>query len=300
MYMGPDSDSSKILDISIKYCEGMHAINSSIDLYDLSVALNGLHRSLALTTHYFCHREIITKAPFVRGINILSKPPTIGSFEVTASVWLTTGIIASLPAIYKVLTAPKDTVLGHIVWSLYDMVIHKTTGQFVDFDKSIYAQYIDKEEYETKRIESLAQKLESSVKNIHRPIMTRSALSSTLSTAGEPSIVFNSQTLDLTNRLTIESEAQMLIGRVAGYSANTKSGMIYSQKENRAIPFELEKGCDVNTKTLTRSLFLYDAVKGNRGSRAGFFKFNAKKVVNQAGTTKKYYITYAYGDSMEK
>lgn len=292
----------ELLNISIKYCDGNHAKNSSIDLYDLSMALNGFHRSLALTTHYFLHHEIITKAPFAKDVQIISTPPVEGSFEIDATVLITGAAVSALPVLYKIGTAPKDTVLGHIVWSLYDLVIHKSTGQHVDWDKSLYFQSLEKHELETNRIESLAQKVETSVKNIHRPIKTRSALSSSIAIDDQRAIALNSQTLDLTNKLIIDTDPRMISGRVAGYSANTRSGMVYSEEEKRAIPFELERGIDIDSTTLTKSLVLYDTIKSKRrrGGRSGFFKFNAKRVVNQAGTTKRYYVTYVYTDSLEE
>lgn len=286
-------DLIKVFNISLKYDGGEDATNSQIDLYDLSTALNGFHRSLALTSHLYFHEEIITRAPSARGIKIVSSPPVEGSFEIIATL-----LVAGL---YKVSTAPKDTPLGHLVSSLYELAIFKCTGQPLDYSTTIFHRQI-KDRFNNSQIESLSQKLESSVKNMHRPILTHSAKRSQIAVNDKSRLTFDSKTLDLTNKLTIDSDPSMFGGRVAGYSANTRSGMIYSVEEKRAIPFELERNAQVDSSILSESLGLYDTVKsrGIKKAKSGFFNFMAKRAINQTGVTKKYYITFIYSESLLK
>ena len=46
-----------------------------IDFYDVSQALIGFQRSIALTTHLVLNDEIITQSPFLKGAKIYAFPP---------------------------------------------------------------------------------------------------------------------------------------------------------------------------------------------------------------------------------
>lgn len=285
-------DDGNILSANIKliYSGGVDATTSGIDLYDLSKALYGFHRSLAITYHYLLHDEIITKTPYARDFRIISYPPKEGSFEIIACILVASKIIKEFT------TASKDTILGHVAFSLYDYVVKKCLGIHIDMSKSLYKQYLESRKH---KVESLAQKLESSVRYMHRPIQTHSAIACSLSFDEGNKIEFDRKTLDMIDKMQIETESNMYTGRVSGYSANTRSGMIYSEEEKRSIPFEIEKGIDIDTGCLARSLSLYDALKRkNKKGRSGFFKFNAKRVMNRMNFTKKYYITYIYTESL--
>ena len=54
--------------------EGNESDRQQIDLYDVSQALIGFQRSIALTTHLVINREVITQAPFLKGARILAAP----------------------------------------------------------------------------------------------------------------------------------------------------------------------------------------------------------------------------------
>lgn len=99
-----------------------------IDLYDVSQALIGFQRSLALTTHLVLNGEIITQAPALKGARIFASPAKEGSWEIIATI---------LAGIYAIGTAPKDTPIGHIVRSVYDYMVSQSLGVHVDYDKTI-------------------------------------------------------------------------------------------------------------------------------------------------------------------
>jgi hypothetical protein len=66
--------------------EGNLAERSTIDFYDVSHALAGFQRSLALTTHLILNDEVITQAPSLKNAQILLRPPETGSWKAVATI----------------------------------------------------------------------------------------------------------------------------------------------------------------------------------------------------------------------
>lgn len=72
--------------------QGARSDSHEIDLYDVSQALIGLQRSLALTTHLILNKEIITQSPALKGAYIYALPPEEGSWKLTAAIVIASGI----------------------------------------------------------------------------------------------------------------------------------------------------------------------------------------------------------------
>src|SRR6187549_2237579 len=107
-----------------------------IDLYDISQALIGLQRSLALTTHLVLNNEIITQSPSLKGAHIFAMPPDEGSWRIKVAI-----IAGTATALYNLGTAPKDTPLGHLIYSAYDYVLPESLGVHVDYDRTLGQLY---------------------------------------------------------------------------------------------------------------------------------------------------------------
>lgn len=149
---------------TLRYDGGL-ADNNTIDMYDAARGLAGFQRSLALVTHLIVNGEIITQAPSLRGAQILSSTPEEGSWKVTAVI---------LGGLFTLTSAPKDTTAGDLVFSVYDYVVKSTLGFHVDLTKSLGAQAEDelkKKKVTREKLDSLMEKTESSIAEIHRPII---------------------------------------------------------------------------------------------------------------------------------
>jgi hypothetical protein len=70
----------RAIEITLSF-NGGAADKNEINFYDVSQALIGFERSLALTTHLVLNGEIITQAPALKGAEILAIPPTEGSWK---------------------------------------------------------------------------------------------------------------------------------------------------------------------------------------------------------------------------
>ena len=218
-----------------------------IDLYDVSQALIGFQRSLALTTHLVLNGEIITQSPSLKGAEIYALPATEGSWKIKA------GILVLGTAGYHLATAPNNTPLGHLIFSAYDYVVSQSLGYHVDYNKSLLQLYEENEAKKIKlpkkvkesQLDSVIEKCSTAITEIHRPIYkTNTAEKARITT------VINGHEISLTPTLSIDSfrfiieeytedEIEIIEGVVSSYNSNTFKGRIYSVQENRPVSFEL-------------------------------------------------------------
>lgn len=244
------------LRISIIF-DGRTAANGIIDFYDVQRALYGFQRSLALTTHLAINNEIITQAPALRNAEILALPAELGSWKFTA-------LIASTLAsgIYTTGSASTDTPLGHLVSSIYDYTLNKTFGIDLDYEKTI-RQLIAERDLSVgsiptpEQLNSLAEKTQNSIVDMHRPIEKGSASKAEIKAHKGPRLVkvgpdMNHATLDAA-RDEIEGDSiAKFRGRVSSYNMNTFTGRLYIPGQHRTIPFEL--GRNSRDRTLVRQI----------------------------------------------
>jgi hypothetical protein len=235
---------SNILEVTLSY-DGKNTDNHEIDFYDVSQALIGFQRTLALTTHLVLNNQIITQAPALKNAQIFALPPEEGSWKIKAGIALT--------GLYAVTTTPQNTVLGHLVFSIYDYVISESIGKHVDFNKSLGQLYEEANEKKVNlkpininKADSLIEKCETAIKDIHRPIFktesaNRASFSAKIGNAN--TISHTSFTIDSYNYLDeyiIHQEPSLIKGRISSYNSNTFKGRIYSHEEGRPISFELQ------------------------------------------------------------
>ena len=225
---------------------GEDADEHEIDLYDVSQALVGFQRSLAITTHLILNGEIITQAPALKGAQIFAFPSEEGSWKTKA------GILVLGTAAYHVATAPNNTPLGHLVYSAYDYVISESLGFHVDYDKSLGQLYEESKKNNIElpvvreaQLDSVIEKCSTAITEIHRPIYKNR----TAETARIHALI-NNQKVPLNPTFSFESfqyiieeyteEGVIIIqGFVSSYNSNTYKGRIYVPVEERPISFEL-------------------------------------------------------------
>lgn len=283
------------LEVTLRF-RGQTADQHAIDLYDVSQALIGFERSLALTTHLILNDEIITQAPALKGAEIFARPSNAGSWELTAVI-----VVAAAGAIYKLGTAPKDTPIGHLIRSAYDYVISHSLGVDLDYNKTLRQQFKDAHAQDndikilsSARFDSLLEKCDTAIKEMHRPI-------SKSETASEAQLIsqIGSKRSRIGPALTIEtyeyiaytetsSDSVELVGRTSSYNINTFKGRVYTESHGRAVPFELSESARSrrNISIITRSL---DANAQDRN--AGDFSFSAFENRSRSGRLKSFFVT---------
>jgi hypothetical protein len=225
---------------------GNETERNAIDLYDVSQALIGFQRSLALTTHLALNDEVITQAPSLKGARILAVPPEPGSWKITA--W----VLAGATGLYNLGAAESNSPLGHLMFSLYDYVISESLGFHVDYDKSLGQLYEEARRTHAQvpalresQVDSLLEKTERAILEMHRPIFkTQSAESASLAAIvnGHKRPLktrLDRETYDFIHETRVSDAPNVIEGRVTSYNINTYKGRMYVSKYGRPVAFEL-------------------------------------------------------------
>lgn len=276
--------------------EGLDADEHRIDFYDVNQALIGFQRSLALTTHLVLNNKIITQAPALKGARIYALPPEPGS-------WKTTAVIAAFAAgAYQLGTAPHDTPMGHLVFSMYDYVISESLGFHVDYDKSLGQLYeaerkkgVELPQLQQTRADSLIEKCSKAVTEMHRPIfMNQTAASASIAGTIKQrhlplSTSLSFETYQYLHETFVEPNEIDIIGRVSSYNANSFKGRIYVPEEGRPISFELVPSARSRPKLiLITSSLRTSAIE--RRSDNGFIRCRVVRQLSKSGHLKRYRV----------
>ncbi|MBK9521377.1 MAG: hypothetical protein IPO13_07130 [Rhodocyclaceae bacterium] len=277
--------------------EGQNSDAHRIEFYDVAQALIGFQRSLALTTHLILNDKIITQSPSLKGARIFAIPAEEGSWKFTAvvSTMLATGA-------YNLGTAPKETPLGHLVYSLYDYVISESVGVHVDYAKSLGQQYEEVQKRKIKlplidqsRADSLVEKCATAVKEMHRPIFmtetaTTGSLSGNINGRNLPlQTPLNIQTYEFLQETYSDPATSVILGRVSSYNSNTYKGRIYVEEVGRPVSFELAqnarnaKSLRLITESLSASVLAKDADRG-------YINCEVVRQLSKSGQLKNYKI----------
>ncbi|MFH1216157.1 MAG: hypothetical protein V1706_06625 [Pseudomonadota bacterium] len=227
---------------------GNDADRHEIDFYDVSQALIGFQRSLALTTHLVVNDKIIVQAPSLKGARIYALPAEDGSWKITAGIIFTTAITG----LYQLGTAPTNTPLGHVVHSVYDYVISESLGFHVDYEKSLgqlQEEYKEKQieipEIKQHQVDSLIEKCTTAVKDMHRPICKNESASNasiTSNIGGYKMPIqanFSKETYDYIHEVYVSEELHVIEGQISSYNSNTFKGRIYIKDIGRPVSFNL-------------------------------------------------------------
>lgn len=234
---------NKNIEFTLSY-EGGASDDHEIDFYDVSQALIGFQRTLALTTHLALNNKIITQAPALKGAKIFALPPEEGSWKITAGVVLS--------GVYAFGTAPNNTPIGHMVYSLYDYVVSESLGFHVDYDKSLGELYEEAKKQDKSihiikqhQADSLIEKCSTAISDIHRPIIKNKTASEAnifvnVNGVTQPlNAKFNEDTFSYIHDLVTHDMHEVIYGRVSSYNSNTFKGRIYVVAEGRPVSFEL-------------------------------------------------------------
>ncbi len=282
--------------------EGQDSDAHAIDFYDVSQALIGFQRSLALTTHLILNGKIITQAPSLEGGRILLSPPEDGSWKIDAKV----AVLAS--TLLAVGVASRDSLLGNLLFSAYDYVMLETVGIHGDYSKSIGQLYEEAQKkkkaeelppiVKQSQLDSLIEKCEANILQIHRPIVfseTATTAKITFKQHGKETPignVFDQETyayISQTRKGLIPEEIE---GKVSSYNINTYKGRIFVPDEGRPIPFEQSESAKdaASVEKVIQSLTMNSRDRFGVGGNSGILRINVLKYTSRTGRLKSHLV----------
>ncbi|MBS3964858.1 MAG: hypothetical protein KGZ80_10265 [Methylomonas sp.] len=284
---------------------GSDSDDHEIDLYDVSQALVGFQRSLAITTHLILNGEIITQAPALKGARIYAFPSQAGSWKIQA------GILVLGTAAYHVTTAPNNTLLGHLVYSAYDCVISESLGFHVDYNKSLGQLYEESKKNKIKlpvireaQLDSAIEKCSTAITEIHRPIYkTKTAKTASIHRNTDQKIpltpVFSLASFQYIIEEYTENDVNIIHGFVSSYNSNTFKGRIYVPVEERPISFILSESVrrEADIQLIVDSLRV-NALRSFEAEPIEIF-CKVQRITTKAGHLKKYKVLAVSGENFK-
>ncbi|MND88826.1 hypothetical protein D3C87_920970 [compost metagenome] len=250
------------LKINFRYEHGS-ANTGRLDLYDASVALNGISRSLSIVTHAFLNGEVRTHGDAARGAKFYINTPKRGSFIFEATVFF------------------GSAIAGGVFYDFVKYAFNEAVGK-LDQDDNHSKSLL-------KRIEptigELPAVLESPLYDLHRPIRKEHEITLTTSRPrGEVLSVFDKETSLYLFPTTINAP-HPIIGNVTKYNSLTGWGRFYDSIEERTISFNIS----LDSSEYQRSLITWSLHEHNLG-RPGTLYFKANAVVTPNGKIKRYIV----------
>ncbi|TJU89316.1 MAG: hypothetical protein E5Y12_31145 [Mesorhizobium sp.] len=200
--------------------------------------------------------------------------------------------------------ASKDSVLGHLLTSAYDYVISESLGFHVDYEKSLGQQIEEHRsasdeiprELDQGKFESLIEKVEPAVRDLHRPIShSKTAETAILgaSQAGrivqQTGPVLDKDTFEYINVTNLTNDQEKFVGKVSSYNSNTFKGRIYIENEGRPVPFTL---ADVSRdpRTVLKVVSSLSANALDRFDEDAEIRFSALRYESKNGRLKGFLI----------
>lgn len=146
------------------------------------------------------------------------------------------------------------------------------------------------------RFDSLVEKCEVAVREMHRPISKSETAQSAIivTSTGQQTRQFRHPlTIDTYEHISTterSSSSLRLRGRVTSYNLNTYKGRIYVAREGRPVPFELGD----NTRNIRSVVAVTNSLRANAQERMrgdGEIEFDAFRNTSESGRLKSYLIT---------
>jgi hypothetical protein len=135
------------------------------------------------------------------------------------------------------------------MYSAYDYVINAALGFHVDYDKALgvqFEEHLAKRKITPEKLDSLIEKVEPSISEIHRPIVAsktanQADITAHLASGSSAQVgpLMSRVTFDyLANTVRLDQDTT-LEGVISSFNINTYKGRIFSFIDRRPIPFEL-------------------------------------------------------------
>jgi len=234
-----------------------------LDLYDASVALNGIARATSIVTHAYLNGEVRTHGDAAHGAKLYVNTPKRGSF------------------VYEAVIFFGGAVVGGVFYDFVKYAFNEAVGRLAP-DEDHYKALDERIE---PTIGELPAVLESSLSDIHRPIRKEPVITMTVARPrGEKLAVFDSNTALYLLPQTVPAP-HPISGNVTKYNSLTGWGRFFDAVEERTISFNIS----LKSSERQRSLITWSLHEHNMG-REGRLYLKADAVVAPTGLIKRYNV----------
>lgn len=248
--------------VKFRYERGT-ADTGRLDLYDASVALNGIARATSIVTHAYLNGEVRSHGDAAHGADFYINTPKRGSFIYEAVIF-SAGAISS--------------------------------GLFYDFVKYAFNEAVGKNQLAENYSRSLARRieptiaelpaaLESPLSDIHRPIRKEPVIILNVTRPrGELLASFDSETALYLLPQTVPAPHQ-IFGNVTKYNNLTGWGRFFDRIENKTISFNVS----LKSPEAEREMITWSQHEHNQ-RREGLLYLQADAVISANGDIKRYIV----------
>lgn len=236
-----------------------------LDLYDGAKSLEGIARSLAITTHALLNGEVRTRADSATGAELYIRAPQRGSF------------------IYEAIIYTGGVVTSGIFYDFLKHTFNEAVGNLLDEPQSRTLQ---------KRIEptigELPAVLESALIDVHRPLIRSPQMTLKVTKPrGEVLANFNESTAQALQPREINLP-DPIIGHITRYNTISRWGRLFDYSEHRVISFLLSP--DLTERQ--RSLVTWSLHQANTNADGRLYMKGTAIVSPMQQKIKRYLVTH--------
>jgi hypothetical protein len=234
-----------------------------LDLYDASVALNGIARATSIVTHAYINGEVRSHGDAAHGAKFYINTPKRGSFTYEAIIWA------------------AGAITGGVFYDFVKYAFNEAVGKLEQNQN--YSRALEKRIEPT--IGELPAVLESPLSDIHRPIRKdQEIILDVTRPRGEKLASFDSETALYLLPQTIPAPHE-IVGNVTKYNNLTGWGRFFDRMEGKTVSFNI---C-LNSPERERALVTWSQHENNMG-REGLLYLSADAVVTPNDTIKRYIV----------
>lgn len=244
--------------------EGGSADDGRLDLYAGAVSLEGIPRSLTITTHALINGEIRTRADAAHGARFYLLAPQRGSFIYEAGIFIAGACSSGL---------------------FYDFVKYVLREAVGTVDELLEPPRPSVQARIEPTIGELPAVLESALTDVHRPIRINPNIKLAVTRPrGEVLVEFNEET-----GIYLEPRAVQIpdpiIGNVTRFNTISRWGKLYDRAERRVVSFFLDPALSERQRS-----FITWSLHESNLDRPGTLYLQVEATVSPNGRTKRYKV----------
>lgn len=219
--------------------------------YDAVESLNGIARTMLLTTNYIVESKVRHRDFYYSGyeVNLLTFKP--GSFEALFEVIVS-------PEVITVAGGIALGVAGNLVTDLFKTIFRRAIGEAGE--DSI--QRLENEGVlNSGDLGALVDAAEPAIRRAHT-IVGRGATNIVLISGDNNIVSFDGKSKEYVNKSVVDERLRLKLFSVGSYNVNSRYGRLFDFEEGKTVPFEVHADADRETiETIMDALSRYAMIR---------------------------------------